>query len=63
MEANMQRLLSTKEVSQLTSLSRSYLRIIAREGEFPKPVRLHGSRIAWWEQDIHDWMKNREVAD
>lgn len=56
-----ERLMRRKEVEQVTSLSRSTIYKYMSEGIFPKPVRL-GSRVAWKESDIRDWIESREAA-
>lgn len=53
------RLLSPKEVSRLTSLSRSTLWRLRGSGDFPQPIRLSNIRIAWLEVDVLQWVTSR----
>ena len=50
------KLLKTKDVAELTSMSRSHLHRLARDGEFPKPIKIGESRSAWLESDVQDWI-------
>ncbi|MDR2613491.1 MAG: AlpA family phage regulatory protein [Deltaproteobacteria bacterium] len=57
-------LLSPKEVSRLTSLSRATLDKQIAAGNFPRPVRLipGGKRIAFREAEVMDWISSRPQA-
>ncbi|MBT5001213.1 MAG: AlpA family phage regulatory protein [Tateyamaria sp.] len=50
------KLLKAKDVSDLTSISRSHLHRLAREGKFPKPIKIGENRSAWLEADVQDWI-------
>lgn len=59
-EGSPYRVLSIREVISLTSLSRATLyRMSGRT--FPAPVRLTptGSRVAWVEAEVRDWLSSR----
>ena len=59
MQTAMQRLIDVQEVIRLTTLSQATIyRRIEREGDdFPRPVKLNGSRrIVWVEAEVQDWI-------
>lgn len=41
------------------TLSKLQLWRMARDGKFPKPVKLSHSRNAWVEDEINDWLDQR----
>lgn len=49
------------------TLSKLQLWRMARDGRFPKPVKLSHSRNAWVEDEVNDWLNmlvvNREEVD
>lgn len=53
------RLMSPKEASAATTLSRVLLTIMAREGHFPKPVQLGVKRIAFVRAEVDSWIDER----
>lgn len=53
------RLITTRELQQRTTLSRSTLWRMARDGDIPKPVQLTPTRIAWSERAIAEWLARR----
>ena len=53
------RLLPFREVAQRVALSRSTIWRMERAGEFPKRRRLSANKVAWWEPEIEEWMRNR----
>ena len=55
-QANHSKLLKAKDVSDLTSISRSHLHRLAREGKFPKPIKIGENRSAWLESEVQDWI-------
>lgn len=55
------RLLHLKEVLNRTSLSRSHTYRLVAEGTFPASVSL-GSRVAWVEAEVQDWIDARIAA-
>jgi prophage regulatory protein len=54
--AGIGKLLKAKDVSNLTSISRSHLHRLARDGKFPKPIKIGENRSAWLESDVQDWI-------
>ena len=50
------KLLKAKDVSELTSISRSHLHRLAREGKFPKPIKIGENRSAWLESEVQEWI-------
>jgi len=59
---NRPRLLRRPEVESLTGLRRSalYQRIAA--GEFPAPIRLTDTAVAWVEDEVVEWV-NRRITE
>jgi prophage regulatory protein len=57
-----ERLLRVKDMQIVTSMSRSALYIRMKEKDFPKPVRLHGSALAWRESEVVAWIAALPVA-
>jgi prophage regulatory protein len=56
-------LMSPKEAAAVTSLSRTYLSMMAANGDFPKPVQLTGQRrIAFVRDEVHAWIQERIAA-
>ncbi len=50
------RFIKAKEVASLTSISIPHIRRLAREGKFPKPVKISENRSAWVEDDVLKWI-------
>ena len=50
------KILSAKAVSAKTSLSIPHIRRAAKEGSFPKPIRLSEARMGWLESDVDEWV-------
>lgn len=59
MEQKSKRFLRRDQVTDTTGLGESTVRMMVRQGKFPKPVRIGGSSVAWVESEIHDWMDER----
>ncbi|HWK32119.1 MAG TPA: AlpA family phage regulatory protein [Hyphomicrobium sp.] len=53
------RILSPKAVAVRTSLSRTTLWRLVRQGEFPAPLKLSANRIGYPEEAINRWLKSR----
>ena len=47
--------LTIKEVSQMTSLGRSSIYRLEKQGQFPKRLTLNKSRVVWTYTDVHAW--------
>ena len=56
------RLIAPPVVSHRTSLSRTTLWRLVRQGEFPKPVRVSAGRIAWLESAVDAWIASKTAA-
>ncbi|MGS2724648.1 helix-turn-helix transcriptional regulator [Porticoccus sp. GXU_MW_L64] len=57
------RILRLKDVQQMTGLSRSTIYLEIGKGNFPKQVKLTGSRsVGWHESSIIDWIESRQKA-
>ena len=50
------RILKAQQVSDLTSISKSHLHRLAREGKFPKSMKISQCRSGWLEADVHAWI-------
>ena len=53
------RLLSWPEVAHIASISRSTAWRMARDGAFPKRVRVSPGRVGWWESELTAWKRTR----
>lgn len=53
-----QKLLSTKSVIDMTSLSRATLWRKVQAGEFPKPISISTSRVAFLADEVEKWIAN-----
>lgn len=53
------RFMSPREVSEQTSISKSYLSRMAERGEFPKPIKITERRIAYNRAAVIAWMEER----
>ena len=56
------RLLSTHEVMARTTLSRSTLWRLSREGRIPQPIQITPNRIGWREAEITAWLDGKPGA-
>ncbi len=56
------RLMSPKEASQATTISRTLLAAMAKEGQFPKPVQIGIKRIAYVRAEVEAWINERIAA-
>lgn len=56
-------LLRRPEVERRTGLSRSGIYVAIKEGSFPAPITLNGTRsVAWIEREISDWIEGQIAA-
>src|ERR1700730_5262993 len=53
------KLISPKIVEELTSLKRRSIDRAVKSGRFPTPVRLSDSRIAFFENEVREWIEAR----
>jgi predicted DNA-binding transcriptional regulator AlpA len=51
-------IINQRDVLKLTTLSRSKMYDLAKQGHFPKPVKLVGNRVVWRTGDVMDWINN-----
>ena len=54
------RLLPTKKVQELTSLSRTTLWRLESKGLFPSRIQVSARRVAWAEEEVCAWMEARQ---
>ena len=48
------KILKAKQVAEKTSISIPHIHRLARDGKFPKPIKLTESRSSWLEGDIEN---------
>lgn len=53
------RFIRRPEVSHITGLSRSHIYKLAKDGDFPRPVRLSARSVAWSLSDVTRWMDDK----
>lgn len=58
-----ERLLRIADVCFLTGLGRSTVYAKVKERQFPQPVKLHGTSVAWKETEVNAWINGRPSAD
>ena len=61
--APMESLLSYRELSSLTGLSRATIWRRVADSTLPKPLRLSPNRVAWRATDIQSWVDSLPNAD
>lgn len=61
---NKRKLLRIESVMNITGLSKSYIYQLAKEGKFPKSIKLieGGSSSAWLESEVIEWIDERVAA-
>ncbi|MBP2167952.1 prophage regulatory protein [Erwinia toletana] len=52
-------LMRLPKVMQKTSLGRSYIYHLIKQGEFPQPVKVGPRSVAWVESEVNDWIANK----
>jgi len=52
-------IISTAEVQQMTSLSRTTLWRLERDKKFPARRKLTAQRVGWVREEVEEWLKNR----
>jgi prophage regulatory protein len=55
-------LIDMKRVTEMTTLSRTTLWRMVRQGRFPRPIKISPNRVAWREYDVVDWVQARSEA-
>ena len=59
-----ERLLSLEDVQRLVPVCESNVSRLRREGHFPRPVRLPGSRrLLWRASDVMQWIRALPLAE
>lgn len=58
-----EKLLTQKDVTQVTSFSRTTIYRGVRARTFPAPVRISERRVAWRESDVQAWIKSRSAVE
>ena len=61
-QAKTAQLLSRQKVQSKTTLSRSSIYDMIARGEFPKPVKISGRRVAWLEASLDAWIQSRTAS-
>lgn len=54
---------SVKQIANRYSVHEKTIWRWARNGQFPKPVRLTAGCVRWRESDLAEWEARREVAE
>ena len=52
-------LLRTAEVLKLVTYSANHLRRLEAGGEFPKRIQLGKNRVAWFREEIEQWLEEK----
>ena len=52
-------LLSYADAAKLTSLSRSTIERLVRDGDFPQPVPITQGRLGFVRSEVEDWITSR----
>ncbi|RTL12457.1 MAG: AlpA family phage regulatory protein [Neisseriaceae bacterium] len=55
------KLIRTREVMELTTLKRSTISKLIKDGNIVPPIKLLGRINAWYEEDILNWIKSQQV--
>ena len=56
------RLLTLRDVTELTALSRSAVYALMAESRFPKPLRIGSRAVRWVESEVLDFIATRPRA-
>ena len=51
------------EVSELTTISKSHIPTLARQGKFPKSRKLGANTSVWLKSEVIQWIKDRLGLD
>ena len=57
------RILRRHEVESQIGLSRSSIYQMMSDGDFPLPIKLGKRAVGWREQDLNEWLSNRESSE
>jgi len=50
------KLLTKKQVREITTYSYAHIDRLEAAGKFPKRLRLGQARVAWYENEVYDWI-------
>jgi len=53
------KLIRIGEVSNLTTISKSHIYTLARQGKFPKPRKISVNTSVWLESEVLQWMEEQ----
>ena len=56
------KIIRMRETMQITTLKRSTIAKLLKNGTFPAPIKLLGRIHAWKEKDIFDWIESQNTA-
>jgi len=56
------RLLTVREVREMTGLSRSSIYAMMAAGDFPKPIRIGSRAVRWHEHEVRAFIASRPRA-
>ena len=59
---NQPRLMSMKDTTATTSMSRTLISALVESGDFPPPIRLGARRWAFVRAEVDDWIDRRIAA-
>jgi prophage regulatory protein len=54
-----QKLIKLETVIFTTALSRSHIYALAKQGRFPKPIKLTERSSAWVKAEVQEWIEER----
>ena len=57
------RFLIVERVMEVTSLGKTLIWAMVKDGSFPKPRQLSARRVAWLESEVVDWMHERPASE
>ncbi len=50
------RIMKARDVADMTSISIPHIRRMARDGNFPLPIKISECRSGWLEADVQEWI-------
>lgn len=55
--------LNIKEVCERTSLSRSTVYRLIKDGYFPRKIKISKSRVAWRDCEVNAWLQEQQHSE
>lgn len=52
-------LLRRLDVEKMTSLSKTSIYNLIKDGDFPRPIRLLDNKVTWVDQEVQAWIANK----